>query len=89
MQITDNIREKLTPYLQKGWRKDIAEKAGVHKNTVTNVFNNHSRNDYVAQAILTYVEEIKARQQQLEERAGKIDDNHTGKIDTQEGPDNS
>lgn len=89
MQITDTIREKLSPYLAKGWGVTVAERAGVHRNTVTNVFNGYSQNEYVAKAIIAYAEEVKARQQELEERAGAIDNNHDAKVPPQDDANNA
>jgi hypothetical protein len=82
MQINYKTRTLLTPYLKKGWRSKVAHKVGVHENTVSNVFNGHTDNPDVAEAILSYVEEIKARQKRLEERASKLGQNHDANLDS-------
>lgn len=76
MVIDEQTREKLLEILEGiDYRKVVAEKTGVHPNTVTNVLKHGSDNPRVALELLVLAQEVQARKDEekaMRERAAAI-----------------
>ena len=72
MSITKKESKKLKAVLPRGWSKIIAEKTGVHVNTVLNVMNRGHDNLEVYEAIVILAEQTAKLNQRIRNRALKI-----------------
>lgn len=73
MEITAKIREKLLALFEEiNYRQIVAERTGVHPNTVANVLYNRTQNTSVATALLELGKEVKDKQEAEKQKALQI-----------------